>query len=462
MSRNDKRNSNNDKIKQLLTDSSMQNSNFTEKDVSFTDSNVNISRSINTTDFNDKNSIIKIIQLYKSKIQETNELIKFNEENYEEEIQTLKNKISEFIKENISLKSNNEKLLMENNIKEKEIEEYKNIIKKYQQLNSTKNDIKDNNKNIIDNSILIKENENLFYQSKYEKLKTENLIALYDLQREQTEHQSTKKALNYYKELILNKDKNIQKKNYKIIYLQKKIKALKTSINNKTKNVTENLNNQPIKETHFKNNSEILNNNPNNNFLRHINKLLGENHYLRLELQKIKNQLYDTNVQIQIYESQEENHLKLKQTLFEYQESISDIINQKKLLIKYINEQIESLEILNKTSNNKFQYINNVINDKFSLNDVYFILKEIFNKISSLCYIIDLSKEKEKYYEKELKDIQIEKKICQDQIYEKQCDIEAYKETIKSYEKTIKQLTDEKKNLNNIINSNKHKKSKKK
>ena len=280
MSRNDKRNSNNDKIKQLLTDSSMQNSNFTEKDVSFTDSNVNMSRSINTTDFNDKNSIIKIIQLYKSKIQETNELIKFNEENYEEEIQTLKNKISEFIKENISLKSNNEKLLMENNIKEKEIEEYKNIIKKYQQLNSTKNDIKDNNKNIIDNSILIKENENLFYQSKYEKLKTENLIALYDLQREQTEHQSTKKALNYYKELILNKDKNIQKKNYKIIYLQKKIKALKTSINNKTKNVTENLNNQPIKETHFKNNSEILNNNPNNNFLRHINKLLGENHYL--------------------------------------------------------------------------------------------------------------------------------------------------------------------------------------
>ena len=454
MSIHNKQNSNN--LKKLMSDSSIQNSNFTEKDISFTDSNMNISRSINTNDFNDKNSIIKIMQLYKAKIKEINELLKFNEENYEEEIKALKDKISDFIKENISLKTKNDNLLMENNIKEKEIEKYKNIIKKYQELNSSKNDAT-NNKDIISNTVL---NENLFYQSKYEKLKTENLIVIYDLQREQIEHQNTKKTLNYYKELVLNKDENIQKKNYKILYLQKKIKTLKTSNNNKK--------NKSLNENNQKTNSEIINVNNdkndknNNNFLRHINKLLGENHFLRLELQKIKNQLYDTNVQIQIYESQEENYIKTKKKLLEYLESISDIITQKKLLIKFINEQLESLEILNKTNNNNFKFFNNISDDKFSLNDVYFCLKEIFNKINSLCYIIDLSKEKEKYYEKELKDIQIEKKICQDQIYEKECDIEAYKETIKSYEKTIKKLTDDNKNLNDIIKINKSKSKNKK
>ena len=73
-------------------------------------------------------------------------------------------------------------------------------------------------------------------------------------------------------------------------------------------------------------------------------------------------------------------------------------------------------------------------------------------------YIIDINKNKEKYYTKELKDNETEKKILHDQIYEKECDIEAYKETIKSYENSIKQLSEEKKKFLEIINNSKYQK----
>ena len=52
-----------------------------------------------------------------------------------------------------------------------------------------------------------------------------------------------------------------------------------------------------------------------------------------------------------------------------------------------------------------------------------------------------------------MKDNEIEKKILQDQIFEKECDIEAYKETIKSYENTIKKINEEKRNLMDIMNN---------
>ena len=193
-----------------------------------------------------------------------------------------------------------------------------------------------------------------------------------------------------------------------------------------------------------------------------MNKLLGENNFLRKELQKTKNRLYDCNVQIQIYESQEEENLKNRQTFQNMKDYIQNIINQKILLINFINNQInelnENMNLNNKDINNKFYLINSFNSNynsihNFSLNDISIFLKYIFNKIISLCYNIDMNKNKEQYYIKEIKDNEIEKKILQDQIYEKDCDIEAYKETIKSYENTIKKLNDEKKNLLDLVNS---------
>jgi hypothetical protein len=57
---------------------------------------------------------------------------------------------------------------------------------------------------------------------------------------------------------------------------------------------------------------------------------------------------------------------------------------------------------------------------------------------------IDMNKIKEKKYIKELKDNEIEREILQNEINEQQSDNEAYKETIKIYENTIKKLNNEK------------------
>ena len=274
----------------------------------------------------------------------------------------------------------------------------------------------------------------------------------------------------------------MNKKNLKIMNLKKKIKELKNSLNN----ITVKLNLQNVQNndssmisgsfcTYSKinfipdNASNCLSNysfnSKNSNYssiMTHMSKLMGENNYLRKELQKTKNRLYDNYIQIQIYESQETENLKTKRMMQNMQNYIENIINQKILLINFINKQIKELnennQLNNKDINLKFDNISSNYNNinNFSLNDISIFLKYIFNKIISLCYTIDMNKDKEKYYTKELKDNEIEKKILHDQIYEKECDIEAYKETIKSYENSIKKLSEEKKKFLEIINSSKY------
>ena len=459
-----KRNSNNNK--QNHYDSNIMNNTFC-----YTNKSANM---------NDIQLLKRIIEEYKQEIKNMNQCLKFNEENYEEEIKLIKKKITNFINENISLKTTNDKLLLENNFKDKEIEKYKKIIQNYQKLLSSNNE-KDNYLNNIRENDNTNNNE-ILLESKIEKLKTDNLLILNDLKKEQSEHNNIKISLNHYKENILLYEKKISKKNLKILNLRKQIKELKKSLNNTTlkfnmqnndssiisgsfstpSKINFNTDNNSNLFSNYSFNSRNTNNTINDNFLRHMNKLLGENNFLRKELQKTKNRLYDCNVQIQIYESQEEENLKNRQTFQNMKDYIQNIINQKILLINFINNQInelnENMNLNNKDINNKFYLINSFNSNynsihNFSLNDISIFLKYIFNKIISLCYNIDMNKNKEQYYIKEIKDNEIEKKILQDQIYEKDCDIEAYKETIKSYENTIKKLNDEKKNLLDLVNS---------
>ena len=65
---------------------------------------------------------------------------------------------------------------------------------------------------------------------------------------------------------------------------------------------------------------------------------------------------------------------------------------------------------------------------------------------------IHMNKIKEKKYIKKLKDDEIEREILQNEINEQQSDNEAYKETIKIYENTIKKLNNEKIQLTKKIN----------
>ena len=428
----------------------------------------------------DKKVLQKIIEEYKQEIINIKQFCKFNEENYEEQIKLIKNQITNFINENLQLKTSIDKLKMENSYKEKEIDKYKNIIQNYQKLLNNENivvkDIDNNNNNSNNN-----QNE-LIFISQIEKLKTDNLFILNDLKKEQAEHDDTKKALDLNKENILLYEKKLKKKNLKIIKLKKQIKELKKSVKNN--NFIQNNDSSIISgsfstpskinlnpdnlSNYFSNysfNSNCNNTSGNDNFLKHMNILLGQNNFLRKELQKAKNRVFECNVKMQIYESKEEENIKIKQKMESINEYINDIINKKIILINYINKQINELNETNKNLNIKFDIINisnnyNNINN-FSLNDITIFFKYIFNKIISLCYQIDMNQIKEKKFIKEIKDNEIEKEILQSQINEQQSDNEAYKETIKIYENKIRNLNKDKndltKKINDFINKNKKK-----
>ena len=440
---------------------------------------------IKNQNINDIQILKRLIEAYKHEIKNISDCLKFNEENYEEEISIIRKQMANYLNENIVLKTSNDKLILENNYKDKEIEKYRRIIQDYQKLLLNNNEKENYFKNTLEENKYSNNNE-ILLESKLEKLKADNLLILNDLNKEKSEHNSTKISLNHYKENILIYEKKISKKNLKIMNLKKEIKELKKSLSNiSIKFNLLNINDSSITSGSFSTPSKINFNNDNNsnafsnfsfnskntnnntmndNFLRHINKLLGENNFLRKEIQKAKNRLFDSNVQIQIYESQEEEILRLKQIIQNMNDYIQNIINQKILLINFINKQINELnqnyESINKDINMKFDLMNTFSNNynninSFSLNDISVFFKYIFNKIISLYYNIDINKNKEQYYIKEIKDNEIEKKILEDQIFEKECDIEAYKETLKSYENTIKKINEEKNNIMNILNSKK-------
>ena len=449
-------------------------------------SNENINdNKLNNSDFSlnkDNNKMKKLIEEYKKEIINLKEFSKFNEENYEEQINIIKKQNSNFISENIVLKTSNDKLKMEINYKDKELEKYKSIIQNYKKLLNSEEEDKNDINNII--NINTDNNQNdLLFLSQIEKLKTDNLLLLNDLKKEQSEHNDTKKNLNHYKESASLYKKKLKKKNMKIISLKRKIKNLKkdplkfNAINNnkdcsimsgsfssqsKINLNTDNLSNYFSNYSFNSNFNNNHNNSVNENFMRKINILVGENNFLRKELQKAKNRIYELNLKMQVYESQEEDNLKNNQKLQNIQDNLNDITNQKIDLINYINGQIKELNETNKNSNIKFDIINLTNNynniNSLSLNDISIFFKYIFNKILSLCYEMDIYKKKEKKYLKEIKDSEIENQILLDQIKEQQCDNEAYKETIKIYENNLKKLNSEKAELNNIIKNYKSKK----
>ena len=195
-------------------------------------SNENINTNIMNTIFNQGAKINKltgpkilhkIIEEYKQEITNIKQFLKFNEENYEEQIKLIKAQTTNFINENLQLKASIDKLKMENTYKDKEIDKFKNIIQNYQKLLSNENAPK-----IIDNNDIKEINNNkneLIYISEIEKLKTNNLFILNDLKKEQSEHDNTKIALEQSKESISLLEKKLKKKNIKMIKLKKRLKA---------------------------------------------------------------------------------------------------------------------------------------------------------------------------------------------------------------------------------------------
>jgi hypothetical protein len=171
------------------------------------------------TKLTDPKALQRIIEEYKQEIINIKQFSKFNEENYEEQIKLIKKQTTNFINENLQLKTSIDKLKMENSYKEKEIDKFKNIIQNYQKLLNSENTNKNvENKNIKENSTINSSYQNeLIFISQIEKLKTDNLFILDDLKKEQAEHDNTKKALEHSKESNSLLEKKIKKKNMKIV-----------------------------------------------------------------------------------------------------------------------------------------------------------------------------------------------------------------------------------------------------
>ena len=164
---------------------------------------------------------------YEAQINELKEINQFTEETYNENTSVLKEQRNNFIKENLSLKSNLEKLTDELEFNKKQIQEYKNLVEHYKKL------VEDNENNNKNNQCFILENDsenkgledsqNLINSAFVEKMESEKMILNNDIIELKNENESYKKEKEFY----LNKNKKLEEENAenknKIIKLEKTI-----------------------------------------------------------------------------------------------------------------------------------------------------------------------------------------------------------------------------------------------
>ena len=147
---------------------------------------------------------------YESQINELKEINQFTEETYNENTSVLKEQRNNFIKENLNLKTNLEKLQDEVEYGKKQIQEYKNLVEHYQKL------LKDNENNKNDNPITpisedkeISEEQNLIKSAFVERMESEKIILNNDIIELKNEIESMKKE----KEILVNKNKKLEEEN---------------------------------------------------------------------------------------------------------------------------------------------------------------------------------------------------------------------------------------------------------
>ena len=117
---------------------------------------------------------------FETQITELKEMNQFTEETYNETTSVLQNKINNFIKENLELKSNTEKLNDEIEYHKKEVNEYKNLFEHYKKL------FEENNNKIVttpgeEDGKSSEANQNLMSSIIVEKLESEKMILNNDI-----------------------------------------------------------------------------------------------------------------------------------------------------------------------------------------------------------------------------------------------------------------------------------------
>ena len=391
-------------------------------------------REINNMKLNHK----KEIEEYQFKINELTTLINFNESSYNETINILKDKISDFIDKNLILKQNLDNVIEEKKLKINEIESYKKIINQYQELIS--NNINQNNKiednlNINDNeskrkiNILIDDSAKFILNSQIERLKSENLLLSSDLNKLKIEFKNNNELIKDLNEQILSLNKEIHKKNYIISTYEKK--------NNLTNNSIE-LSSPSLE------NSNLSTQNNTKSFYKQLNKLTAENHFLRNHREKLKSKIYSLQNELNSINNYEEEISKLKDELYISQHQIIDLSNEIHSIYKFIQKQIDNFS---KYKIHNFNY------EVLNRDNLFKYLKDVFNKTISYKYINDFNENKKKLLEEEIKHLKMENEIIYDQLNDYENDTKFNTETLIEYEKNINKLQNNLKNLNNKFNN---------
>jgi chromosome segregation ATPase len=380
----------------------------------------------------------KDIEEYQFKINELTTLINFNESSYNETINILKDKISDFIDKNLILKQNLDNVIEEKKLKINEIESYKKIINQYQELIS--NNINQNNKiednlNINDNeskrkiNILIDDSAKFILNSQIERLKSENLLLSSDLNKLKIEFKNNNELIKDLNEQILSLNKEIHKKNYIISTYEKK--------NNLTNNSIE-LSSPSLE------NSNLSTQNNTKSFYKQLNKLTAENHFLRNHREKLKTKIYSLQNELNSINNYEEEISKLKDELYISQHQIIDLSNEIHSIYKFIQKQIDNFS---KYKIHNFNY------EVLNRDNLFKYLKDVFNKTISYKYINDFNENKKKLLEEEIKHLKMENEIIYDQLNDYENDTKFNTETLIEYEKNINKLQNNLKDINNKFNN---------
>ena len=148
---------------------------------------------------------------YETQVSELKEINQFSEENYNETTSVLKNQINNFIKENLELKSNTEKLSDEIEFHKKEVKEYKNLFEHYKKL------VEENNNKIQNMGVTEEDgkdsdtNQNLISSVIVEKLESEKMILNNDIIELKNENESYKIEKEFYWPKIKNWRRKMKK-----------------------------------------------------------------------------------------------------------------------------------------------------------------------------------------------------------------------------------------------------------
>jgi len=400
---------------------------------------------------------------FTDQLNEAREEIQFCEENYLEEISILKNQMNNFIKENLELKIESDKAKDELSFKQKEVEQYQNLLDTYrtsiedtQDVLAVNSTAEENETNKCEDFVLIHHQvEKLEYDKlilNNELIEAKRVISTLTLDKSIMEYklkesdESNSLSLDKYKGNII----QLEQKNFQLESQNKFLQKSKENFEKEAKEAKDlrKLNIELLENNNLLN-SEVTNmKNFNEKLILDLNSQIQICSQLKNEITKFKTSLEEKDFNYSkvirelrgkltenkkeiesLRDKNEENKIS-SECLKEFQEKISELnykIFQKDNLISEYEENVEKIktfvfENFDFSSNPELKEIN--INTMSK--DICLILKFLLNESNSRIYEKNLKMKEIALMTEEIKNLKIEVEILKD--YKKDMTLEIEKQ----------------------------------